>query len=116
MAVAVSNFQVPTRCKVGRRKIFAHEKKKIVTVLRKKIQNISTDLTTESVHLLNSSFGPFQTFSAFQQYKTSICNSKFEETMFSRTCTMFDFHIVEQMVTKKLQSEILESWDGVWLA
>ena len=29
---------------------------------------------------------------------------------------MFDFHIVEQMVTKKLQSEILESWDGVWLA
>ena len=28
----------------------------------------------------------------------------------------FDFHHVEQMVIKKLQSVILEGWEVVWLA
>ena len=43
----------------------------------KKKQNVSTDLTTESVHPRNGSFGAVQTFCAFQQYKKTICNSKF---------------------------------------
>ena len=55
------------------------------------------DLTTESVHPLNSSFAAFQTFCAFRQYKKTICNSKFWETMFNRTCTTFDSYHVEQM-------------------
>ena len=59
----------------GRRKIFAHEKK--LQFYEKNKQNVSTDLTTELVHPRNSPFGAFQTFCAFQQYKKSICNSKF---------------------------------------
>ena len=35
--------------------------------------------------------------------------------MFNRTCTTFDFHHVEQTVTKKLES-VIEGWEGVWLA
>ena len=33
-----------------------------------------------------------------------------------RDMSTFDFHHVEQMVTKKLQSVILEDWEVVWLA
>ena len=83
-------------------------KKKFI-VLRKKKQNVSTDLTTESVHLRDSPFGAFQTSCAFQQYKKSIWNFKFQEIMFNRTCTTFDFHHVEQTVTKKLES-VIEGW------
>ena len=94
----------------GRRKIFAHEKKNYS--FKKKTQNVSTDLTTESVHLRNSPFGAFQTSCAFQQYKKSICNFKFYETMFNRTCTTFDFHHVEQTVTKK-QENVIEGWGSM---
>ena len=59
----------------GRPKIFAHEKK--IYSFKKKTQNVSTDLTAESVHLRNIPFGAFQTSCAFQQYKKSICNFKF---------------------------------------
>ena len=44
---------------------------------KKETQIFSTELTIESVHPHNSPFGSFQTFFAFQQYKKSICNSKF---------------------------------------
>ena len=74
-------FKYQQDAKLGRQEIFPHEKI-FFTVLRKKPQNVSTHLTIESVHLLNSSFGAFQTFCSFQPYKKSICNSKFLETMF----------------------------------
>ena len=47
-------------------------KKIIVIVLRKKTWNVSTNLNTESVHPLNSSFDAFQNFSDFQQYKKNL--------------------------------------------
>ena len=59
----------------GRRKIFALEKKNYN--FKKKKQNVSTDLTAESVHPPNNPFTSFQTSCAFQQYKKSICNFKF---------------------------------------
>ena len=52
-------------------------KKNCYGFMKKKQQNISTDLTAESVHPRNSSFGAVRTFCAFQQYKKTICNSKF---------------------------------------
>ena len=39
---------------------------------KKKTNNVSTDLTTESVHPRNSPFGAFETFCAFHQYKKKL--------------------------------------------
>ena len=61
-----------------RRKIFAHEKKNYS--FKKENQNVSTDLTTESVHPRNSPFASFQTSCAFQQYK------KFVNLNFRKQC------------------------------
>ena len=47
--------------------------KKSCYSFQKKSQNVSTDLTTESVHPL----GAFQTFSVFTEYNKAICVSKF---------------------------------------
>ena len=62
MTVEVSNFLVPTRCKVSKTENIC-SRKNILVSRKKKIQSFSTDLTAESVHFLNSSFGAFQTFS-----------------------------------------------------
>ena len=59
--------------KFGKRKTFFQEKRiAIVKKKEKKNANVSTNLTTESVHSLNSSFGVFQTFSIFEQYKKDL--------------------------------------------
>ena len=57
--------------KFGKRKTFFQEKR-IAIVKKKKNANVSTNLTTESVHSLNSSFGVFQTCSIFEQYKKDL--------------------------------------------